>query len=273
MHHKDFENLVDTLNLHINQQLPLRRMLEGLQKHEPFCHLRINDGEFNCMFRLRPETERNNCGHFYHGSLAIALLRVLADVQEHPDNVLLGSYWMTQGGKVEGLDEGATALVRHLGDRLPLLPWVGSDDLVKGLTTDWPYLIFDEIRRQAGEGKPTWLIGNNRIFDGRHMLGAYFLPIPRYNCWDDTKRVMDQCRERADTKDGTTFVWCCGMSKPWIWDVWRAYPSSTHLDAGHLFDACFGEYSRAYTRRRDRSEPVWKAYEDRFIPYCRGFIK
>jgi hypothetical protein len=293
-----FGKIVDLINARLSDNWPLRQMCEWLLNDIPFCHLRFNDGEANCAFRLLPPNARNNCGHFYYHSLGDALIGVLKGVFEmvgwerdwsgipngrpHP-RIMIGSYWMTQGGKLEGLDNPARAMINYFGDRLMGYPWVGSDDLVRGLTSDWPYRIFDVIRERCqpwaldrDKARPVFLIGNPQIERGKYMLGqeAEFLPIHRYNCWDWTADIKQKIERKMAGRENSraVFVWCCGMAKSWILDAFRKYPNSSHLDAGHLFDACFGEYNRAYTRRRDRSEKLWEAYEDVFQPYCRRFI-
>ncbi len=274
-----FEELALSIRAYVEANRPIQQMLEWLKNGQGFCHVRFNDGEALCAFGLRPAHERNNCGHRYFSDLATNLQRMLTEIRDTWTNgnlrVMLGGYWYTQGSKISDLDEAAQALVAHCGATdedvgwLNRLPWVGSDDIVRGLTTDYPYRIFDHLRTC---GQPVYLICNPRNEPGRHMLGAKCLPISRIDCWMDTPRVMRVCDMLASVTPTAVFCWAAGMSKSWAWDTWRRHPGTTHLDVGHLLDAAFGEYSRAWTRRQDRSEPLWAAYEDRFIPYAKSFI-
>lgn len=259
---------------------PLKTMWQWLQNGQPFCHFRFNDGESICAFGVRSPHERNNCGHLYMSDLGISLQRILTEVRdtmtESPTaRIMVGGYWYTQGSHINCLDSAAKALIDHCGAKeehvgwLDRIPWVGSDDLVRGLTTEYPLKMFDFIRNSD---RPVYLIGNPRNEPGRYCLNAKYIPISRIDCWNDTPNIMRLCDRLASDRNPAIFVWCCGMSKPWIWDTFKNHPHTTHLDAGHLFDAVFGEYNRAYTRRRNRKEPVWAAYEDKFIPWCRSFI-
>ncbi len=251
----------------------LQEMLGWLRDRKPFCHLRVNDGEALCLLQKRKPTERNNCGHLYMEDLAAELRGMIQEmhalVRVQPElRLRIGSYWMTQGSN---LDEAAKGLVEYLGKAMEYFPWCGSDDFVKGLLGDEPYHIFDLIRQRAvTDAQPTYLIGNPGIANGRFMLGAKFLPIPRIDCWNATESIMADCEGPAS--QGATFAWCCGMSKPWIWNLWRRHPRTTHIDLGHLFDGVFGDLSRAWLRRQNPQEPLWVAYRDRFSPYCRSFI-
>jgi hypothetical protein len=277
---RDFHDLVSRVRQDCGDFKPIRLMIDRVRYGIPFCHLRFNDGEALCAWRLREPNEQNNCGHYYMADLGAALRRMLREIAESKtEHIMLGGYWHTQGHRIDQLDEAAQATVSSLGSLMPRMPWVGSDDIVEGLMgppqssrhSDKPYTLqlFDAVRHS---GRKVHLICNPQNHDGRYCLGAACLTIHRINCWVDTPVVTSYCRAMCEESPDSIWVWCCGMSKPWIWDTWRRYPQTTHLDAGHLFDATFGEYNRAYTRRRNREEEKWRCYEDYFIPYCLSFV-
>lgn len=254
----------------------VEELLGWLKAGEGFCHLRVNDGEMLCLTGLRRPEQVNGCSHHYFTDLGAELRRTLLGVAAAdnggPVNVRVGSYWQTQGSKVEDLDEAATAFVRWLRENglTGAIPWVGSDDLVRGIEGGHTMRLFDEVRRQREGGRPVVLVGNPGIRQGAECLGAKFLDVPRYDCWRATSTLRPHLTYYAS--QGAIMVWCVGMSKPWIWDAWREYPDSCHLDAGHIFDAVFGDYSRAWTRRQDERESLWVAYRDQFVPYVRRFV-
>lgn len=264
----------------VTPQAVVEQMTANVLAGTPFCHLRFNDGEALCAFEKRRPEEKNGCGHNYFADLAHDLREMMVEVKKRPVGVMLGSYWHTQGHRIDQLDEAATALMEWVGatdadaSELVKWPWVGSDDVVEGLVGGYTLKLFDAIR-EASKQRPVYLVGNSKIIEGRRCLNAAFFMIDRYNCWSNSAKVEAWVDFEISRWRGSKpiIVWCCGLAKPWIWDAWTKFPQTTHIDAGHLFDAACGEPSRAYSRRRNREEPKWLAYEDLFVPYMRGFIK
>ena len=268
-------NYVDACRLYSSRK-PVHasgKMLEWLKAGLGFAHIRFNDGEMNSLLRLYKPEERNNCGHHYFLDLGDALLRMMREMKEaKPDRLLLGSYWHTQSEDISRLDQPCRAFVEWIiKEEMLDLPWVGSDDLVEGLMDGSTLPLFDEIRGQAEQGRRSILVGNPRIAPGAKCLGAEFVQIPRIDCWRYTTQLMATMRGVLLNHPNAAVTWCCGMSKPWIFDLWREFPNSCHLDAGHLFDAAVGEMNRAYSRRRNRAEEKWRCYEDFFLPYYTRF--
>lgn len=278
-----FEELVAKI-VSTTAEQQLQQVVNWLDDDEPFVRFSFNDGEIICMLGLRPESHKNNCGHNYFSDLGNQLKSIFFkanDPKYRRDNVHIASYWPWQaiGANVEYagalparkeiLDVNASAFVNYLtgGSLLDKFNWVDADGLVKTLGQESMVKVIKSIRIQS-RFRRVFLVGNPGIAEARHCLAAQFIQIPRYNCWTFTKQLMDVCRPLAEQE--SIFIWCCGLAKPWIWELWRDFPKTMHFDAGHIFDGVFGDYNRAWLRRN--TEEPFLTYNSTFVPFVRSFI-
>jgi hypothetical protein len=234
---------------------------------QPFYHSRWNDGEARAM-TLPGESQANCDGHRYFADMGEALKRTFVEILDYANvssNILVGTMLDTDP------EHPTCDILRDV-----------ADDASSNLH-DVRFTVGEFWLRETGPApvgmcalldalheskRMTVLIGNNAIRPARHCMGAEFVAVPAVDAWLHRDRIERTCK---DVGDYATFVWCCGfVGKVVSWEIFKEFPNTTHIDAGHTFDGVFGNLSREWMRRGDSEQ--WVHYRDVFGPYVKGFI-
>ncbi len=243
--------------------------LEGwVRAGRPFCSLRLTDGELWAMFRYRPPTDRTADGNAMSVELGDAIRdtirgfaeAVLADpdaaiqfgttAHQHPDET---TRWLMGYASSLGIADK--------------LRWINGHDMLDGIVDGSTKVLMQSLSDYRG-GQIV-LCCDDAVKEACHCLRASYYLIPKPDSWLYRSQVLQYCRPLA--KEGYTFVWCCGMGmKPVAWQLFREFPQSSHLDAGHIWDGVFGIESREWLRNKE--EPWYTPYFDSFAPWVRSFM-
>jgi hypothetical protein len=98
------------------------------------------------------------------------------------------------------------------------------------------------------------------------IAGSKFRPIaPLFNCtlftrdgdsWTDADRVYRLLQEKMEV--GAICFWAAGAGlKPIAWKLWKEFPTSSHIDIGHVFNGALGMRDYGWLQRQDG---WWNSY-------------
>lgn len=252
----------------------LREMTARVWAGRPFLHARYNDGEFRAMFdRTYWEKDVNSDGHRYYPALGDALRESFAwtvreSAQTRGEAALVGSYMFND--YEHDAVPFATDFVRT--ERLPYLEakWVTGEFWHPDPSGP---AYFDDLYELvlALRGRPTLLVANGKLAGARHCMGAAYVEIPERAAWHATADVLADCLQHCVADRDAAFVWCAGMpGKVWARRIYGEFPTTTHVDAGHVFDGAFGLRNREWQQRA--AGPHYELCRDEFWPWVRSFV-
>ena len=269
---------------------PMDTLTDWVSSPEPFMLMRLNDDVMIHVLRWLPEgqlmsdeTHVNYAQGDDFGGM-FAEWRYLVGTEKLPARFMIGSSW------TEEADALSTAFVTHLWDKYSgldsSLRWCSGHPLMDGVTENAnrgeggiflpkTILLLEALR--ASERR-ICLVGCETLTPAKHFFadqkkGSGFIWVPRGNSWKDREATYLKCRSFA--VGGYTFVWCAGSGcKTTAWKLWRDFPQSSHLDAGHLFDAAIGpqDANRGRGWQINTSHPWYKPYFETFAPYVRKYL-
>ncbi len=245
----------------------LERMQTLLERRIPFVRIRYGDGEAKTMLHLVGEGATTSGEHHCFRDLGKALLLAF-DEMRAADGVLLGACPYPENSYPE-LD----AMIDHMGKHptagTPVWAsgdaWYTTEGEVKGEVADVVALL-ETIRHDT---RVKVLACNPTVAEARHCLGAHHLWLPQRDAWLAREGVLRAAGSLAE--QGAVFVWCGGIAcKPWMWDLFKEFPLSTHIDMGHLFDGVFGHRNRGWLTYPDGHH--LRYLRDVLIPHVRRFV-
>lgn len=254
----------------------LAQMTEWVRNGKPFFHTRYNDGEFNAMFGLKSEDDTNCDGHCYFRDMGQELVKTFVEVVGKPqERLLIGSLLTSDPGY-----SSCIVFRRWLSMWIPrwqAIPWAASDLWVSPTDVADNGELEGLINAFRDNLKSVCLIGNFNIHDCRHAFLGCVHSVSTQNCWGDRFRLLKTIRKNH--LPGTTYIWCAGFtSKVLSWKIYKYDPTSTHIDAGHLFDGIYGEPSREWLKNGFQdgdapgiSERRRSYYVNTLAPYIRSF--
>jgi len=257
----------------------------AIEQSVPFYHTRYNDGECLSMFRMMPVSATTSGEHHYTPEISKALMATFTAIAQAskdthvPAAIAVGTYCFDTR-KHNALADIAAAKLKGLIDELGVrgvIQWAASDLWYSteaehlGTCIADELLEFIEAIRKASKTQRAFLVCNSKVSDACHCLGAEAITIPQRDAWTSSQETMLVLERQLYAYPESIVVWCGGFpAKVWSWDLWRKYPGSTHIDAGHLFDGAFSLNSRAWLQREKGAH--WNFYQNVFIPYVKGYI-
>lgn len=243
---------------------PIAWLIDRLEHGRPFFNLRFNDGEQILIFKILPETYiMSDSTRVFHdqGAALEVMLREMAAGTSHPDDLLLGCSWWCEP---DDLCHRFVELLDSL-DMLERFRWCHPHYFLPAVVDGTVFRLLDVLRKAQN----VVLVTNDQFAGARHCLGADLVLAPRSNSWLARSAVYEACVPYA--REERTFVWCAGGGvKPAAWNLYRAFPRTSHLDLGHLFDGVFGVEERSWLK--DPGSPYHAAYFGGFMPYVRRFV-
>lgn len=251
-------------------------VMDRLFRRRPFFTVRVNDGEMICMYRTKPEgallgTDANPA--YVHHDMGDAYNLMLAEMASDGKgpmvDVLLGCCY--HADPEHPLNRQFWAGMQEMG--LDRWQWAGGHWPLDGVVDGSAIRMVDLLRRLSRTGTDVVLVTCNRLADAVACMGAVHVAAPDADSWTGREWVYETCREFADTaENGPVFVWAGGGGlKPTAWRLWREFPQTSHIDAGHLFNGAFGLADYGWLQRRDG--PWYEPYFTSFGPYVRSFIQ
>ena len=240
----------------------VNQLIGWVRDGKPFFQTRFNDGEMLAMFQTRHAAYRSADDSLYFPEIGEALFRMLQELASVKDIscIQIGSSWM----QVPDAEAEMFKLCLIQLGLLDRLQWANGHDLLDGVVSG---VTLDLLKALRESRRPIILVGKKSIVGVTRCLRATLVEIPPSDWWLSRDRIVPVCDEFA--KAGFTFVWCAGIAKSIMWDVWRKHPQSSHLDFGHIFDGIDGSRTREWMRREE--SPWWGPYQDSFLPYIRSF--
>lgn len=258
----------------------LEDFCQRIDSNIPFFHIRYNDAELEAMFGARAPNELTG-GYDHHFSSVIgdtlmeSYGRLSCQIREShtPRNYIIGTFCHDANYGYVQVRDRFMALTRGLGI-FNIVTWGPSDF--------WYSTLLENQQRHAGDALLKFfdlvrlrgnvvLVGNGRIKEGCHSLGASFIEIPGKDAYNHDARIRSTCFESA--KAGTLFIWCAGLpGKVWSHAVYEMEKTTSHIDAGHFFDFAFGDLSRSWTERTHVNTVHREYYIKTVIPYIKSFI-
>lgn len=252
----------------------LKQVVWWLRADEPFFHTRYNDGEWCAMFNLR-KAEQSNGEHHYTPELCSTLMQTFEEltdkILDDPSHILLGSArWLCPG--ISGIQE----FDKYIRSKPGLLErarwttgevwWEYPNEVNRNVDDKGLIALFDELRMGNHH---VVLVSNDGIRDACHCMGADFVRTPPKESWKQVDQILGACSEHV--RPGTVFVWCLGFpGKILSWNLWKDYPTTSHLDLGHLFEGICGNPCREWLKQK--IGPHY-AYQDRVLkPYVFSFV-
>ncbi len=240
----------------------LSELQKWVEAGTPFCSLRLTDGELIAMFRTREPTAVTADDNVMSEEIGDAIrdtIRGFAETLRIDENACIQfGTTMYQHPDKETKFLAGYAYSLGIHDKLR---WINGHDMLDGVVDGSARRLMEAIR---DSGKTVILMGDERIRDAARCLGALFFPVPKPNAWNHRDLVVERLvpflqDDAGGEHQDPIIVWCCGMGmKPVAWKLWRSYPQSSHLDAGHIFDGAFGIMSREWLRNQE--SPWWTPY-------------
>lgn len=234
-------------------------LTDWLVREEPFCHLRVANGEFMSIFRRDGD---NGGEHDYLGATVGAdlhqMLVEIANQHPHHGRLLVGGIWE---------DPAFTRAWLEWHEQFARIPWVPCQVFVNGIidrrTMRW-------MRALAARGQSVILVVNDIVAKAAVGLGArVVVEIPRANSF--AHRASIEERLRAAIRPSDVVVYCGGFGvKSLIWRMWRSYPRTSHVDMGHFFDGAFGVRSRSWLAGTPDERSI--VYDTHYAPRIRGEV-
>lgn len=234
----------------------LEQMAIWVEGDAPFCHIRLVDGELNCIcgFKRKKWHEHASFGD----ELQLSLRHILTEAaREHPHhgNLLIGGHWEGQKAH-ENFLQGEDLLRR--------IPWTPPQVFVTGLITMHSMRLLRSIITSPAK---KFLVVGESVKAACVGMKAEWIRIPQTNCWLERERIAAEVAEAARFP-GAILIYAGGLGiKNIIWSAWKRFPRSTHIDVGHFFDAAFGIKSRSWLE----STGIRKTcFEKHYGPVIRG---
>lgn len=251
---------------------PCDWIIERLRAKRPFFAVRINDGEMIQMYRTRPEGSllgtvvnpvwcHYDCGNAYREMLAD--MANLSSAER--DNVLIGCSWNTD--RADEMGRGPFAEdIAYFG--LEDANWCHEHWPLEGVIDGSTIRLLEEARKHS-----VVLVTCKELAVAANCLNDYgsasLILSPSVDSWLHAAAVEQTAVPLAQR--GCVFLWAggCGL-KPTAWELWREYPTSSHIDIGHLFNGAFGLRDYGWLERGDG--PWHETYFRDFAPWVKSHL-
>lgn len=239
------------LNIHCEDRDALsveliEELIGWIESRTPFIHVRYGDGEFRSIVGDRRPSNSDHC-HFFTDTLGVALKDVLLGVAKSEDKtgIRIGGWW----------DERFVGFLRE-HDLIDRVPWCSAGAFYFGIETLQTLKL---IRALDADSRKKVIVGSARVRPAAAVINAEFIEIPLTDCWLDYLNIRRRCIQAVEP--GAVFIYSAGfVSNVLGWDLWNMFPGTTHLDMGHVFDACCGYRTRKYIRGHTKARRILKKH-------------
>lgn len=243
-----------------------------LEAGTPFFHTRYNDGELLSMFGMKSPKHTTSGEHHYTPGIGLALMNTWVEIsRSQRSNIIVGSY-VNDTFSHSGVSEKAAERFRTLLSKSPpsCVAWSQGDLWYSTQLEEQGKHEGPRLMRLIGilaELNDVILVGNANLSKIADRLKTQFVQVPMPDGWSADKSVIHECLQLV--RPSSVFLWCAGFpGKVWAWKTWQHQPTSSHIDAGHLFDLACGHRTRDWMRRGEGAH--FNYYQQEVMPYLLG---